>query len=45
MTEPLDQYREQRDFAATPAPVPPEEPLGLRRGSYGLRMKPKPEPT
>ena len=32
-------------FAATPEPVPPEDPLGFRCGSYALRMIPNPDPT
>ena len=30
-------------LAATPDPVPPEDPLGLRVGSYALRMIPAAE--
>ena len=32
-------------FAATPVADPPDEPLGLRVGSYALRMTPDAEPT
>jgi hypothetical protein len=32
-------------FAATPTAEPPEDPLGLRVGSYALRMTPNAEPT
>ena len=32
-------------LAAMPTLVPPDEPLGLRRGSYALRITPNPDPT
>src|SRR5258708_16866114 len=31
-------------FAATPEPVPPEDPLAWRRGSYAFRIGPDAEP-
>src|SRR5262245_35717716 len=32
-------------FAATPAPVPPDDPLGWRVGSYGFRIGPDIDPA
>jgi hypothetical protein len=32
-------------FAATAEAEPPDDPLGLRRGSYALRIMPAAEPT